>query len=579
MMPPKDHPQKRSRTGCITCRIRRVKCDEAQPSCQRCVSAKRQCDGYINTASAVGSSSSSSPSSSSGRHHHHLSSRALAAAVRRLHVIGPASRVLGPAVPTHESSCFDFFRVCTSQMTASVFPAPFWSRQVLQVSHSEPAAWKAAVAVGALHRRWERCSGSSPSTSSFSRLINGGGGLAGGSGRDQEEVEIFTRQAVVHYCGAISLAKTVRDPRVLVVVSAVLAAAANMAGRWADSQVHIRSGMRLLEGMSTTQGQGQGQGRGQGSRKGPGEMEMESVAHALARLDLQAMLFNDSRAEYKYVDEDGRILNDGLAGMMTVPEQRLDDLTQASTVIFGLMRYYFTMMAAGGMGFVAPEEVGEIHLRVVDEAAKWERELDRLVGELEQSDAAPRRRTEEDEEKVLATERAVLSLRLYSATFSLLLSAGVAGPEGRWDAHQATFDRIVALAQDLEDKTKSPLPFFMSLEPGIVMPLFLVAIRCRHPVTRRRALDLLRRLKRQEGLWSSSGAAVVAAQVILAEEENMPSCWTNPQVCQTLVPEELRICRNAVIVDAEVNQIQLSLYRNHVDGSGEYLARDVILTF
>lgn len=532
-MPPKDPPQRRSRTGCITCRIRRVKCDESKPSCQRCVSAKRQCDGYIITATSTDSSSSG----------HFLSGRALAAAVRRLHVIGPASRVLGTAIPTQESSCFDFFRVCTSQMTASVFPAPFWSSQVLQVSHSEPAAWKAAVAVGALHRRWE-CS---------SRL--GGAGTTGG------EVESFTRQALAHYCGAISLAKDVKDPQVLVVVSAILAAAANMAGRWADSQVHIRSGMRLLEGASL------GQGRGRGG-------EMESVAHALGRLDFQAMLFNDSRAEYKYIDEDGRIPN-GFGVMTPVPE-RFEDLTHASTVIFGLMRYYFTMMAAGGMGFLPPQEVGEIHARVVQEAGKWERELDRLVGELDRPGAS-RQRTEE-EEKVLATKQAVLSLRLYFATFSLLLAAGVAGPEGRWDAHQATFDRIVALAQDLENNTKSPLPFFMSLEPGIVMPLFLVAIRCRHPVTRRRALDLLRRLKRQEGMWSSSGAAVVATQVILAEEENMCSRLTTSDVW-TLVPEELRISRNAVLVDAEVNRIQLFLYRNHIDGSGEYLAKDVIVTF
>ncbi|KAF2874116.1 hypothetical protein BDV95DRAFT_604320 [Massariosphaeria phaeospora] len=34
------------KTGCITCRIRKVKCDENKPSCKRCVDTGRTCDGY-----------------------------------------------------------------------------------------------------------------------------------------------------------------------------------------------------------------------------------------------------------------------------------------------------------------------------------------------------------------------------------------------------------------------------------------------------------------------------------------------------------------------------------------------------
>lgn len=38
--------EKRVRTGCITCRKRRVKCDEAKPICCRCRSASVLCEGY-----------------------------------------------------------------------------------------------------------------------------------------------------------------------------------------------------------------------------------------------------------------------------------------------------------------------------------------------------------------------------------------------------------------------------------------------------------------------------------------------------------------------------------------------------
>lgn len=39
-------PQKRAKTGCFSCRKRRVKCDEAKPECERCKSANVHCEGY-----------------------------------------------------------------------------------------------------------------------------------------------------------------------------------------------------------------------------------------------------------------------------------------------------------------------------------------------------------------------------------------------------------------------------------------------------------------------------------------------------------------------------------------------------
>lgn len=38
----------RSRGGCLTCKKRKLKCDEAKPTCQRCVIEERECEGYAN---------------------------------------------------------------------------------------------------------------------------------------------------------------------------------------------------------------------------------------------------------------------------------------------------------------------------------------------------------------------------------------------------------------------------------------------------------------------------------------------------------------------------------------------------
>lgn len=38
--------KRRRRTGCLTCRTRRVKCDEGKPTCERCNAANIECVGY-----------------------------------------------------------------------------------------------------------------------------------------------------------------------------------------------------------------------------------------------------------------------------------------------------------------------------------------------------------------------------------------------------------------------------------------------------------------------------------------------------------------------------------------------------
>jgi hypothetical protein len=42
-------PKKRTKTGCQTCRNRRIKCDETKPACNNCTRGKRVCEGNIPT--------------------------------------------------------------------------------------------------------------------------------------------------------------------------------------------------------------------------------------------------------------------------------------------------------------------------------------------------------------------------------------------------------------------------------------------------------------------------------------------------------------------------------------------------
>ena len=57
-----------------------------------------------------------------------------------------------------------------------------------------------------------------------------------------------------------------------------------------------------------------------------------------------------------------------------------------------------------------------------------------------------------------------------------------------------------------------------SFSPGIVSPLYVTISRCRDPAVRRKALLLMQRCKRREGLWDSALAARLGERVIEIEE-------------------------------------------------------------
>lgn len=121
----------KTRTGCSTCKIRRVKCDEAKPECNRCTSTGRKCDGYEipprrNRALAVQTASSPQP-------------------------------CLEVARGTQdELRALEFFHVRTAPGLSSYFDADFWTRLVFQISSAEPSIRHAMVAVGALHLQREK---------------------------------------------------------------------------------------------------------------------------------------------------------------------------------------------------------------------------------------------------------------------------------------------------------------------------------------------------------------------------------------------------------------------------------------
>ncbi|KAI0878635.1 hypothetical protein GGS24DRAFT_442477 [Hypoxylon argillaceum] len=114
------------RTGCVTCKVRKVKCDEGKPSCRRCTSTGRKCDGY-----------GASPASSALSWHR--------------------PRHLFPNVnDASERRSLDFFCEVAAPVLSGPLDPYFWTHVVLQFSQMEPAVRHSVVAVGSLYEQAHR---------------------------------------------------------------------------------------------------------------------------------------------------------------------------------------------------------------------------------------------------------------------------------------------------------------------------------------------------------------------------------------------------------------------------------------
>ncbi|KAM0559821.1 hypothetical protein ACHAPJ_003769 [Fusarium lateritium] len=116
-------------------RIRRVRCDEAKPSCQRCVFSSRTCEGYGD-----GAGGSATQSSAPLAQHSIISGS----------IVAPPKLVI-PRKNPGEIRSYNYFLEVTAPALAGLFDADFWCRELPKVCVADPALWHAVVALGAVH--------------------------------------------------------------------------------------------------------------------------------------------------------------------------------------------------------------------------------------------------------------------------------------------------------------------------------------------------------------------------------------------------------------------------------------------
>ncbi|KAL2127047.1 hypothetical protein VTI74DRAFT_11425 [Chaetomium olivicolor] len=153
-----------------------------------------------------------------------------------------------------------------------------------------------------------------------------------------------------------------------------------------------------------------------------------------------------------------------------------------------------------------------------------------------------------------------LSVLRAQALAAFIYTATIFQPhETAFDGYAPEFQEIITLAEALfQTKTQdgtspsacsSGLPSF-GPEMGVIQPLFFAALKYRHPIWRRNALNLILRSGR-EGPWYGEIEATVVWAVIKAEEEGVAANPPSPPGPSGMGPvEHLRLHGPSDIVEA-----------------------------
>ncbi|APA14856.1 hypothetical protein SS1G_06907 [Sclerotinia sclerotiorum 1980 UF-70] len=122
------------KSGCITCKARRVKCDETKPQCLRCRKFGRTCDGYA----------------------HETPSRGI---MMPLQPRIPTTDLYTPSISLEatedEGRYFRYFCDQTAYQLPGYFDPTFWKHIILQESHNVTPIRHAVIAIGALNKAIE----------------------------------------------------------------------------------------------------------------------------------------------------------------------------------------------------------------------------------------------------------------------------------------------------------------------------------------------------------------------------------------------------------------------------------------
>ncbi|KAB5570208.1 hypothetical protein GE09DRAFT_699389 [Coniochaeta sp. 2T2.1] len=461
---------KKVRTGCITCKIRKVKCDEVKPFCMRCTKTGRKCDGYLDPKSIA-----RSRRRSSGQAPH----------TSLFFIYEWAS--------LDEKRSFHFFQHVTAPTLSGDFDAFFWRVLVLQICQTEPAVKHAVLAVSSLHE------GMLQDTHTVTPY-------ADGSSRQSFALQQYNKAIA---CMLEQMAEAPCKPLGPLLTCVLFVCIEFMQNKDKESLIHLEQGRQILVQLQ----------RKASSTTPEMEMIKQHLVPMYTRLSLTSFMFGGNPVP----------IPSQLKMLREVPCV-FESIDEAQYCLYDFMDEC--------MRFTRRTRVGRATSTTPECEANLKQHQDYLMGKLAKIDVAWS--LYQVSKPTDAQEGAVKLLSIHLRLNRICLATALSTRETDFDAYLPDFAAIIPLASDfLEASNRNPSTdrkysaatgnpvhpsgrrSMFSFGLHVIAPLYFVVTKCRHPIIRRAALDLLKRnSSRRENLWRANIMAEIATRTIRLEEQS-----------------------------------------------------------
>lgn len=477
---------RKSNNGCITCKIRKVKCDERHPACQRCLTTGRKCDGYIRNGNTR-----KTP----------LSANDTVVHLTRPTTYGNLDRV--------ELQSFEFFMRRFVPGSTTLVDGHFWYQLVPQISHSDPVIWDAVIALSCLtqHPQYSR-SFTLPHrkkapivNEEHRRALRWYGRSMAGLRKRMEQSTIRSASAVIS-CILYICIECLQDNEAE--ATALWQRAVEMMRSTADGQVAIWPATQLERSLAS----------------GIRDLLQNMAASQRIRTQWEK---NSDKAYTPF-----QSLYDAREELFVLLFESHDFIVDVIKII----------IINHEKDWTPPSELTFRQQSLQTKFLRWHESLESMMmksGIVSSQDDSYR----DDHYSML-----LVTYGQYFITVSAILSMYETTLDNFLPIFQSMVDhasRVIAA------ESKGTRPVFI-FETRVIPQLFFVATKCRHPVIRRQAISLLRTGAEIENTWKADTLADIAERVVGTEESgSIDGAFCIEPHTMELPPESNRMCRDRVI--------------------------------
>ncbi|KAK1820240.1 hypothetical protein LTR12_005391 [Friedmanniomyces endolithicus] len=417
--------------------------------------------------------------------------------------LGPSSTTDPVTLPwsddRHEQHALQFFVRNSAPQLAGYFDSPFWQRMVLQAARGEPAVKHAVAAIGSLHEKL----------------------LTGAVNNPETDLREPRARFALEQCNK-SIQHLVKpgeggkgpDLRLMLTTCVLFTCFEALQGHCEQAITHATQGYSLLQQYAMD----------------PGNERWDVGAFAV-ELDQLCMLMQRLQTQSKgLMGKEFRVppAKDMFNTQRPVHFSSLTEARSGLELVLNQLTIFFMDLELDDQFYDMAVSNSEKHLLFGPWLEDWEKAFSAFL--LQQQASFDDR-----------DRKAAMILKAHHLVGEILAQVDLSLGELGWDAFRPQFAAIVDLATAvLEDSNKSDVSVIearwktggvfisstsatLSFTLGIVDPLFEVCSRCRDPVLRRKALDLLARHPRQECMWSSWSAWKVGKFILRLEEDGADS--------------------------------------------------------